>query len=111
MGKTKGIKFRCEEDDYSSLVKSADNLGLTISEYCRSRLFEPDKVLFRATEKKDIQRLVYEINKIGTNINQIVRSCHSKNWISENEIEKLISQLREVENTENEIMNIVMGKM
>ncbi|MBR3039103.1 MAG: MobC family plasmid mobilization relaxosome protein [Lachnospiraceae bacterium] len=111
MGKTKGIKFRCEEEDYSSLVKSAESLGMTISEYCRSRLFEPDKVLFRASEKKDIQNLVYEINKIGTNINQIVRSCHSKNWISESEIEKLISELKKVEKAENEIMNIVMGKM
>ncbi len=112
MGKTSTIKFRCEDPDCAMLTQNATNAGISISEYCRSKLFEPDKALFRDPEtKNEIVKATREINKIGINVNQIVRSAHSKNWISDIEIEKLCTALEAVETLENKILKILMEKM
>lgn len=62
------------EDEYQALCQNAKKCGLTRSAYLR-RLIMNKPVKARPT--KDIQKLIGEINKIGSNVNQIARSVNA----------------------------------
>ena len=62
------------EDEFQPLCQNAKKCGLTRSAYLR-RLIMNNPVKVRPT--KDIQKLIGEINKIGSNVNQIARSVNA----------------------------------
>ena len=63
--------LRLNADEAQRLIENARKCGLTRSAYLR-RLIMNKPVKARPT--KDIQKLIGEINKIGSNVNQIARS-------------------------------------
>ena len=66
--------LRLNADEAQRLIESARKCGLTRSAYLR-RLIMNKPVKARPT--KDIQKLIGEINKIGSNVNQIARSVNA----------------------------------
>ena len=66
--------LRLNADEAQRLIENARKCGLTRSAYLR-RLIMNKPVKARPT--KDIQKLIGEINKIGSNVNQIARSVNA----------------------------------
>ena len=54
-------------------------MGLTISEYIRQRTLNGYCIQINVTE---LQRLIWEVNKIGVNINQIAKLCNESKMVS-----------------------------
>ena len=67
------LHFVLTENEYQALRKNAKKCGLTRSAYLR-RLIMGTPV--KACQAKEIRDLYAEINKIGSNVNQIARSVN-----------------------------------
>jgi len=68
------LHFVLTENEYRTLQQNAQKCGLSRSAYLK-RLILNKPVKARPT--KDIQKLIGEINKIGSNVNQIARSVNA----------------------------------
>ncbi len=81
--KMKQIKVFFPVDDYEILKQTSKSQEITMSEFIRksvnSKVKNPpspklEKKVYRTTDPK----LLYELNKIGTNLNQIAREVNKK---------------------------------
>ena len=89
------IEIRVTDDEYAYIKSNAEDVGLTMSAYMR------DRALRGVTIKRgniEIQRLVWEINKIGVNINQAVHLANQAQFISPHQMEQIMEMLGEVWN-------------
>lgn len=84
MSKYKQIKVNVTEDVHAKLVHIAQNNNITLAELFRlsvhtsienapSRRKEKSKIIYKQTDPN----LLYEVNKIGVNLNQIARRLNS----------------------------------
>lgn len=88
---------RFSEKEYEEIEKKRDELSLSFSEYIRLSISE-DRIKIQS---KTDEKLLYEINKIGTNINQVAKYCNSKRHIAnlhvliniENQLERIIEDM------------------
>ena len=67
-------EFRCTAEEAAWIEKCARQMDMTESTYMRYRLREKQKIRMPPDIKNLLQELKYYDLKIGTNINQIVRS-------------------------------------
>ena len=84
--KKKGVGFSCDfhgrlrVEERNHIVKRAEECGIKPSEYVR-RLIARDMgqtAVFQSLEERQQRnRCVYEVSKIGNNINQIVKDYHN----------------------------------
>lgn len=83
---SKQIKINLTEEAHNRINILAKNANLTVSEFVRTLLNEKTinaplphnnkpKVIYRKINPK----LLYEINKIGVNLNQIAKKLHTEN--------------------------------
>lgn len=73
------INLRISQEDKEKIKKRADSLGLTLSDFIRQSALYATVVQYKVLE---LNNLVYEINKIGTNINQIAKICNQSQSVS-----------------------------
>lgn len=63
------------EEQYLALKDKSHNSGMTLSQFLRSIiLLAPEKI---ENHEKNIKQLIYEINKIGVNLNQVVHAVNA----------------------------------
>ena len=82
-------EFRCTAEEAAWIEKCARQMDMTESTYMRYRLREKQKIRMPPDIKNLLQELKYYDLKIGTNINQIVRACNSKRFITQADYQKL----------------------
>ncbi len=69
----KFLKVAMSEELYNSLQFNANSLNITLSKYCREIL----KNGYTVNTNNDYSLVVYHLNKIGNNINQIARYANA----------------------------------
>ena len=87
MNKNKRVTIRLTEDEYKNFTKQADELAISLSEFIRLKLNNINKI---KTSKCD-KNLVYEINRIGLNLNQIAKYTNSRKIVDKLVLEQLIA--------------------
>ena len=91
----KEIRVKVTDEELQYAKDKAECCGLTMSEYIRKVI--KDGVVIKL-ETCDIKALTIELNKIGTNINQIAKQANETRGQSINEdMETLISQFSEMQ--------------
>ena len=95
------IMLRFNETEYEKLKKICESYDLDISERGTISPLLRRLVLQQDTEEKDrlpdTSNLAYHINKIGNNINQVVKIAHHKNLRSPNSnLEREINNINEL---------------
>jgi hypothetical protein len=85
--KTIKISFRVDEFFYEEFQKKVDNSGLSVSQFLR------DAITSSTVKQKckDLSQLVYEVNKIGVNLNQITYYANKERLIDEVVLENIES--------------------
>ena len=73
--KTKRINFRLNELEYNKLSKSASIYGLTVSNYAK-QLALKSKLRKPYFSANDTQKIILELTRQGTNLNQIARKLN-----------------------------------
>jgi len=97
MERTKRITIRLTNDEYLLLKQKANNLDITLSEYIRKKILGNRE---RITNKCTKELLLYEINRIGNNLNQIARHCN----INKSVDKLVLKELVDIEKKLNELM-------
>ena len=88
--RTKVIMLRLKEDEKERAVKRAKDEGITLSSYIRKSILGE-----RIVSKTDIQT-VFELKKIGTNLNQLAKHVNTLP-VEENILESLKSLYNYIE--------------
>lgn len=71
----KTFKFRISQELLDLLDSKSKSLNISSSEFLR-RTIESSNITIKSTNKKDLKELIWNINKIGTNINQLAHSLN-----------------------------------
>lgn len=83
MNKMEIVKtFRCSEKEAAYIKKKSSEMGISESEYMRSKIFSDSRIRLPPEIKANLEQLNYLNLKIGNNINQVVRSCNTKKFIT-----------------------------
>lgn len=106
------IQIRLTDDEFGVLEDQRNKCHMNLSVYVRAKLFNGDSIVYYDPAlREDFQKLIYEINKIGTNINQIAASVNSKQFSTDDEITTIKQYLKLVSYHEIEIQKLIMGEL
>jgi predicted DNA-binding protein len=83
------IACKVSDEFYQKIKEKADNIGITISSYLKQSL-ENSKVVNKKEEQKLIRQRLYELNRIGNNLNQIAKRTNEGKTL-------ILSELVEIE--------------
>ena len=73
---------RVTEEEAMQLARQAEEYRMTESGYMRRRLFYGSQPRLPPETNAMLQRLTEQERRVGININQVVRSCNSKRFIT-----------------------------
>ena len=109
--KTRRLEFRLTENDYQIIEKNyQESIYPTKSEFMRKTLLN---VEIKNFDYKFINLYIFQIKKIGNNINQLVKKLNTYNYISKPDIDFIIKSMEEIkmkqEKLEKEIKEITNG--
>lgn len=104
--KTEILRVRMTPEEKAALNKQASLHHKTMSEYIRSVAKCPPDVT-RDEFESSIVRMIYEINKIGVNINQIAKKYNEHNYVEPSE--ELLCKLDEVYGMMKHTIRIMKG--
>ena len=95
------IATKLTEEEARKVREIAEAKGITVSDFVRSRLLNlpiPDRISPERLAKKleEFRKLLYEVNKIGVNINQIARYCNKYREVDCEVLAQLIEIRREL---------------
>ena len=99
--RNKIVKFRLSETEYNELKDKAKALNMTIASYVRQSCdtCKVNIILKPQTKNSDLTDLIYEIKKIGVNINQIAHRLNSGDNLDaslKTSLENMLSHLTEL---------------
>lgn len=80
------VKVYFDEDDFKVVKGNAGKAKLDISKFIRKMTLEGEVAVY---DFKSAHELVYEINKIGVNVNQLARKANEIHSIYKSDIDKL----------------------
>ena len=104
--KTEMLRVRMTPEEKAALHRQASLHRKTMSEYIRSVAKCPPDVT-RDGFESSIVRMIYEINKIGVNINQIAKKYNEHNYVEPSE--ELLCKLDEVYGMMKHTIRIMKG--
>lgn len=88
--RTTQFKFTLLEEEKALLDKNASEFGLSRADYLRKIiLYGGMTIRPYALKEEDNRKLIYELNKIGNNINQIAYNTNVKSHTSNAEMQSL----------------------
>ena len=87
------VKFRMTEQEKKTLQQQVERYHMNMSDYIRRVAARPPDVT-KAEFNASIQKTIYEIHKIGNNINQIAKKYNENNYVEPSE--NLLLRLGEV---------------
>lgn len=89
----KSITFRVTPEDKKLLEQKAKFCNLCEADYLRKIIRENVIIIENEQEKKDY---LYELNKIGVNINQIARVVNENGNISDEQMQMVLEEMKNV---------------
>jgi len=82
--------FRCTQKEGDFIKRQVESYGVSESEYIRMMVFEKSaSKLFDPEVIQLLRKLEWDNLKIGTNINQVAKSCNSKRFVSGEDVKRI----------------------
>ena len=69
------IKIRFSPDDLATLSEQVKRAGISREQFCRNAI---QGVAIRENPPADLHKLIWEIRRVGNNIDQILKIAHTK---------------------------------
>ena len=108
LAKTKDVHLRMNETEYDLLAERAKAAYMSISEYMRKQIMEGQvNTKFEVVaDVKEIKKLIGELGKIGSNLNQIARYFNQGGIISSEMRKEIKKSLRDIYEMKYEVMKM-----
>ncbi len=84
------LNFYLSDDEYRVLLESTEKSGLSLSEHCR-QLIKNGKVT--AAPPADFRRLIWELKRIGTNLDQVLFRLNSVGDYDKDDLKSCIDEI------------------
>lgn len=85
------MTFRLTEEEYGKIKKKVEEVGISQQQFLLKTALEKEIIHI-----KEYQELIFQIKKIGTNINQIARKANETGHISESDISAVKGGLEQI---------------
>ena len=92
--RSRRCEIRFTENEYRSLTEKAEKAGIPVSTLIRKSI---DACEVKAAPPADLYKLIWEIRRVGSNIDQILMIANAKGILNIPDLRKAIDDLREVE--------------
>lgn len=92
------IAPRVTDEEFAEIDAKAEAAGLSVSSYAREVLLENARTRSRRRPRADVailSRACGELNRIGSNLNQIARAVNASEPWSHDELNRTLAQLRD----------------
>lgn len=89
--RTRKMTFRLTEDEYNTIKDKVSEAGISQQKFLLQTALEKEIIHI-----KEYQDLIFQIKKIGTNINQITRHCNEAKYISNSEVAEVKRGLEDI---------------
>lgn len=93
--RTKLFQLRLLDEEMEMLNEKSSNVGMSKTEYIRNLILFGYVKNNQKMDNESLQKFLYEMNRIGNNINQIAYNSNAKKSTGKDEI---VSLVREFEN-------------
>lgn len=113
--KVENFYFRMTEEEYKKLKENASQKGISVSEYIRqvaihgihgnASVLNKDDYMLKRQYVQECNHLNYEINRVGNNINQIVKDYNSE-FYSYADKKKLTELLNKIISLEEKVISM-----
>lgn len=106
--KTKDVHLRMNETEYEILLERATATNMTVSDFIRNAL-DKQNVITKyeiIADVKEIKKLIGELGKIGSNLNQIARYFNQGGVISSEMRTEIKKSLRDIYEMKYEVMRM-----
>lgn len=103
--KTETIQIRLTKDEKEKIKLNASLLSVTVSEYIMRTIKRKRLVVF-----EEFSGILYQLSKIGNNINQIAHTANSNKIVTENQINEIKTQLDKTVNLFSQVLNLIIEK-
>ena len=106
--KTKDVHLRMNETEYEILLERATATNMTVSDFIRNALNSQNVIIkYEITaDVPEIKRLIGELGKIGSNLNQIARYFNQGGIISSEMRTEIKKSLRDIYEMKYEVMRM-----
>lgn len=91
----KQINFRVSEKEYKKLEQMANNFGMSVPAFCKSKA-QGARMKSPKIDREGAFKMVSELRRIGVNVNQMAKHLNSGGNASEGQIKGLRKELREL---------------
>lgn len=91
MHRTRKMTFRLTEEEYGKIKKKVEEAGISQQQFLLKTALEKEIIHI-----KEYQELIFQIKKIGTNINQIARKANETGHISDADISAVKGGLEQI---------------
>lgn len=107
--KTKDVHLRMNETEYEILLERATATNMTVSDFIRNALNSQNVIIkYEITaDVPEIKRLIGELGKIGSNLNQIARYFNQGGIISAEMRGEIKKCIRDIYEMKYEVMKMV----
>lgn len=103
--KSQNIIIRVSPEEKKNIESKAKQSKMTVSQYLL-KVSENKKIIVA----ENIPELIFEITKIGVNVNQIAHVANSQKYVNTRQIYEVKNLLREVQNNMEKIIDIISGE-
>ena len=114
--RTKEIRVKVTEEELKIAQDKAQYVGLNVSQFIRKVIIEDNVKKLPVNEIMEVSKTIneykYEINRIGNNINQLIKTIHENNDLySEEQVQESMSLLDTVTSTFDELTKVMYEKL
>ena len=88
------IKIRFTQAELDSLNEQARKAGISREQFCRNAI---QGVTIRENPPADLHKLIWEIRRVGNNIDQILMIANARGLLDVPQLRKAMADLRETE--------------
>ena len=106
--KTKDVHLRMNETEYEILLERDTATNMTVSDFIRNALDKQNVIIKYEiiADVKEIKKLIGELGKIGSNLNQIARYFNQGGIISSEMRTEIKKSLRNIYEIKYEVMRM-----
>lgn len=89
--RTRKMTFRLTEDEYNTIKEKVSESGISQQKFLLQTALEKEIIHI-----KEYQDLIFQIKKIGVNINQIARHCNQTGFVADEDISEVKGGLDDI---------------
>lgn len=89
--RTRKMTFRLTEEEYKKIKEKVEESGISQQQFLLKTALEKEVIHI-----KEFQELIFQIKKIGTNVNQIARHANETGVVSDTELTEVKGGLNQI---------------